>query len=228
MLNSSNQAALEMRLSQYISNIPEKDKRFKLNLIQYWLSDSDFSDNETENDIAHSFSTIFRVFEAENNPENKSSVFKEWFSLLGLYFLRIDNNPYFSEHRRLDFASFCLFLVDNFLGGDETSRREGRTDHERSLSKKANEGRHRASRDLKKRAIDEYSAASSLLLREGQNLTLETAAELIWPKIRKYNLSSDGRTAIDDEKDPEGRIAAWLGQAARAGKIVPPKELRKK
>lgn len=93
---------------------------------------------------------------------------------------------------------------------------------------KANEKRHGPSRNLKKRAIDEFPAASALLLGEGEKLTLDTAAEVIWPKIQKYNWTSDGRMAIDPEKDPIGRIAAWLGEAARAGDIDHPKKLREK
>ena len=47
------------------------------------------------------------------------------------------------------------------------------------LSKKANEKRHEPSRNLKERAIDEFPAASALLLGEGEKLTLDTAAATV-------------------------------------------------
>lgn len=228
MLNQSNQTTLEMRLSLYLHDISDKDKQFNLNLIKYWLSDSDFSDIEPEEDIAYTFSTIFRVIEGENNPENKTKVFKEWFSLLGLYFLNIDDNPYFSERRRLDFASFCLFLVENLVGGHATAAKLGQAAYRKSLSKKGTDKRHKHSRDLKRKAIEEYKAASNLLLNEGAKITYESIARVIWRKIEKFNLSTDGRTAIDPTKDPIGRIVSWLSEAADEGKIVHPRDLRKK
>ena len=217
-----------MQLSQYISHLSDNDKQYNLNLIEYWLSDFDFSDNEIENDIAYSFSAIFQIFETENNPENSTGVFREWFSLLGLYFLNFDDNPYFSERRRLDFAGFCLFLVNNFIGGHETAQKMGLIAYSKSLSEKGLEKRHKPSRDLKKRAIKEYDAASNLLLNEGAKITFESIARVIWPKIKKFNELEDGQFVIDPAKDPVGRIIVWLSEAAKKRRIVHPRELRKK
>ena len=228
MISDVNQTMLEMRLSQYLRGISDRDKQFRLNLIEYWLSDSDFSDTEPEEDIAYSFSTIFRVVEGENNPENKTKVFREWFSLLALHFLKTQNNPFFSERRRLDFASFCLFLVENFVGGYETAKKIGQDAYSTSLSKKGEDSRHRLSRELKKKAIEEYKPASRLLLDEGAKITFESIARVIWRKIERFNVSKDGKTGIDPNKDPIGRIVVWLSDAAKQGKIVHPRDLRKK
>lgn len=217
---------LRMRLSEYISETREIAGLSNYQLINYWLCDIDFSNNEFE--IEFAFSTIIHTVEREYNPDNQVHVFRQWFALLGLYFLDRDDDAAFSPQRQVDFANFCLFLVENFHGGFETTEKLGATAYKKKRSEKGNDKKWEELRPMINMAIEEYPVAARLILNAGEKLTYESIAETIWPKIQRLNIGPDGKEIIAPDEDPIGRVIAWLKSAREKNKITSPVELRGK
>jgi len=196
-------------------------------LIDYLFSDHEFASLDIPEGFQDAKRTIEAFLHSPNSKKVDIEAWRYWYALVGLYFLRSPRQELLSSDRRADFARYFLSECISLTHPSAIARQVVTAKIGEEKNKKLNDKKYAASRSLAAAAIAEYPKAAAALRESGQKVTYETVAALVWPRVERFNVRSDGSYVLDPMKDPEGQLIKTFKAAVGAGDIPSTVKLRK-